>query len=104
MKVWDRARIELTTPGSAVRHVTDCATRPGPTGFYHRYNEVFFLGRPRQVKHALGAREGRLSEMVPLEHPGHVFKLKNKKITILYVKVRNYSANFYWFHFLFAIN
>ena len=34
MKVWYRARIELATPGSAVRHasvarhVTDCATRP----------------------------------------------------------------------------
>ena len=34
-KVWDRAGIELATPGSAVsfasvtRHVTDCATRPG---------------------------------------------------------------------------
>ena len=35
MKVWDRTRIELATPESAVRHasvarlVTDCATRPG---------------------------------------------------------------------------
>ena len=35
-KVWDRAGIELATPGSAVRlasvarHVTDCATRVGP--------------------------------------------------------------------------
>ena len=35
MKVWDRAGMELATPGSAVRHasvarhVTDCATRPG---------------------------------------------------------------------------
>ena len=35
-KVWDRAGMELATPGSAVsfasvtRHVTDCATRPGP--------------------------------------------------------------------------
>ena len=34
-KVWDRAGIELATPGSAVRHasvarhVTDCTTRPG---------------------------------------------------------------------------
>ena len=34
-KVWDRAGIELETPGIAVRHasvarhVTDCATRPG---------------------------------------------------------------------------
>ena len=34
-KVWDRAGIELATPGSAVRfasvarHVTDCAMRPG---------------------------------------------------------------------------
>ena len=33
-KVWDRAGIELATPGSAVRfasvarHITDCATRP----------------------------------------------------------------------------
>ena len=36
-KVWDRAGIELATPGSAVsfasvtRHVTGCATRPGRT-------------------------------------------------------------------------
>ena len=35
MTVWDRAGIELATPGSAVRHtsvarqVTDCAMRPG---------------------------------------------------------------------------
>ena len=34
MKVWDRAEIELASPGSAVRfesvarHVTDCDTRP----------------------------------------------------------------------------
>ena len=34
MKVWDRAGIELATPGSAVRfpsvarHVTDCTMRP----------------------------------------------------------------------------
>ena len=38
MKVWDRAGIELATPGyavrraSVVRHVTDCATRPGSSG------------------------------------------------------------------------
>ena len=35
MKVWDRAGMELATPGSAVRlasvarHVTDCATQTG---------------------------------------------------------------------------
>ena len=35
LHVWDRAGIELATPGSAVRlasvarHVTDCATQPG---------------------------------------------------------------------------
>ena len=35
-KVWDWAGIKLATPGSAVRlasvarHITDCATRPGP--------------------------------------------------------------------------
>ena len=27
-KVWDRVGIELATPGSAVRHVTDCAMWP----------------------------------------------------------------------------
>ena len=38
-KVWDRTVIELATPGSAVRqasvvrHVTDCATRPGIKGW-----------------------------------------------------------------------
>ena len=29
MKVWGQARIELKTPGSAIRHATDCATGPG---------------------------------------------------------------------------
>ena len=29
LKEWDRAGIELATPGSAVRHVTDCAMQPG---------------------------------------------------------------------------
>ena len=35
MKVWDRAGIQLATPGSAVRHasvakhLTDCTMRPG---------------------------------------------------------------------------
>ena len=29
MKVWDWARIELATPRSAVRHVTDCIMWPG---------------------------------------------------------------------------
>ena len=39
MKVWDQARVELATPGSAVRlasvarHVTDCATRPEKGGY-----------------------------------------------------------------------
>ena len=38
-KVWDQAGIKLATPGSAVRlasvarHITDCATRPGPTPY-----------------------------------------------------------------------
>ena len=40
-KVWDRAGIELATPGSAdrhasaARHVTDCATRPGIVEVYN---------------------------------------------------------------------
>ena len=29
MKVWDRAGIELATPGSAVGLTTDCAKAPG---------------------------------------------------------------------------
>ena len=39
-KVWDWARIELPTPGSAVRlasvarHITDCATQPGAISQY----------------------------------------------------------------------
>ena len=43
MKVWDRAGIELATPGSAVRlasvarHVTDCATRPVCVGCVSGY-------------------------------------------------------------------
>ena len=28
-KVWDRAGIKLQAPGSAVRHITDCAMQPG---------------------------------------------------------------------------
>ena len=41
-KVWDRAGIELATPGSAVsfasvtRHVTDCATRPDRLALWNR--------------------------------------------------------------------
>ena len=30
-KVWDQARIKLTTTGSAVRLVADCANQPGAT-------------------------------------------------------------------------
>ena len=46
-KVWDRTGIELSTPGSAVRHasvawhVTDCATRSGKKKF--DYEKIFFL-------------------------------------------------------------
>ena len=42
MKVWDRAWIELATPGSAVRlasvarHATDCATQPGQLVLYRK--------------------------------------------------------------------
>ena len=45
-KVWDRAGIELATPGSAVRlasvarHVTDCATQPGKEKSGFIYNLV----------------------------------------------------------------
>ena len=44
-KVWDRAGIELATPGIAVRHasvarhVTNCATRPG---IYKLFFLLFF--------------------------------------------------------------
>ena len=50
-KVWDRAGIELATPGSAVRHasvarhVTDCATRPGGGAAYaaqHKGNTILY--------------------------------------------------------------
>ena len=40
-KVWDRAGMELKTPGSAdrhasvARHVTNCATRPGKSSLYY---------------------------------------------------------------------
>ena len=47
MRVWDQAGIELATPGSAVRqvsavrHVTNCATRPGVTVMrYHALTTV----------------------------------------------------------------
>ena len=29
MKVWDQARIELATSGSAVRQITNCTIEPG---------------------------------------------------------------------------
>ena len=29
VKVWNRARIKLLTPGSAIRHISDCSTLPG---------------------------------------------------------------------------
>ena len=47
-KVWDRTRIEIATPGSAVRHasvarhVTDCATRPGKKRMILRYHFLDF--------------------------------------------------------------
>ena len=48
-KVWDRAGIELATPGSAVRlasvarHVTDCATRPGEK-VWSEHDHSYWLG------------------------------------------------------------
>ena len=49
-KVWDRAGIELATPGSAVRHasvarhVTDCATQPGKQHmFWLRNKKINFM-------------------------------------------------------------
>ena len=47
-KVWDRAGIELATPGTAVsfasvtRHVTDCATRPGESCMT-RFMKVMYI-------------------------------------------------------------
>ena len=46
-KVWDRAGMELATPGSAVsfasvtRHVTDCATRPGSATDSLFHSDIF---------------------------------------------------------------
>ena len=34
-KLWDQAQIELATPGSTIRHVTDCAKRP-----YFYFNQI----------------------------------------------------------------
>ena len=51
-KVWDRAGIELATPGSAVsfasvnRHVTDCATRPGIWSWGEDWFESLFFRNP----------------------------------------------------------
>ena len=48
-KVWDRAGVELATPGSAVsfasvtRHVTDCATRPGIFSLKRYYTCILFF-------------------------------------------------------------
>ena len=53
-KVWYRAGIELATPGSAVRHesvarhVTDCATRPGPDKSAYCMT-IFFNSYPKHV-------------------------------------------------------
>ena len=49
-KVWDRARIKLVTPGSAVRHVsvarhvTDCATQPAELGSISNNRSSNFRG------------------------------------------------------------
>ena len=58
MKVWDRAGIELTTPGSAVRlafvarrDVTDCAARPS---------------YPSVIAYVLDAQKNSLTETVHL--------------------------------------
>ena len=48
MKVWDRALMELATPGSAVRlasvarHVTNCAMQPGPKFVANCYSMVCY--------------------------------------------------------------
>ena len=48
-KVWDRAGIELGTPGSAVglasvaRHITDCATRRGIVKLYQPFSQRIHL-------------------------------------------------------------
>ena len=36
-KVWDQARIELPTPGSAVRRVTHCANELGMSSYVGPY-------------------------------------------------------------------
>ena len=49
MKVWNRARIELVTPGSAVRlasvarHITDCVTQLGLVFDRTAYNDFIYV-------------------------------------------------------------
>ena len=86
MKVWDQARIELTAPGSAVRHVTNLATRPGPPSFTIDIMR-WFVWAPKTGETGPGCSGEPSRRDGFLELPGHVFKLKNKKITILHVKV-----------------
>ena len=59
MKVWDRAGIQLPTPGIAVRHasvarhVTDCATRPDykvKLGKSIVYNDPQVLIKKKEIK------------------------------------------------------
>ena len=57
-EVWDRAGIELATPGSAVRlasvarHVTDCARPLGPSASNRNLHQMVIF--THQFKHMFG--------------------------------------------------
>ena len=56
MKVWDRAGIELATPGSAVRlatvarHVTYCAMLPGEHLYVGQYEMLVLIAGQRRLR------------------------------------------------------
>ena len=52
-KVWDLAGIELATPESAVRHVTDCTTRSGLKGFYFVLNFACLMWKKSVLEYVI---------------------------------------------------
>ena len=58
-KVWDRAEIELATPGSVARHVTDCPTRSGNASIDRASRHKAFSSRFKHWKCRLNHKIGQ---------------------------------------------
>ena len=69
--MWDRARIELATPGSAVRHITDCATWSGIVNNMAQDQKILFLRIEKQLSHVFDPLKYKLDFSSWIE-PVHV--------------------------------